>query len=137
MAPQSLPRAVEQLPTSCSCRTVLTYVHIRHLFPKCEHLQTTAPCQGLLPNAWVTGFHPQRYVYRLLCSDSLPPQRLTEFHIILGFKQQKKSVMEITDDKPVTHFLSTIQFSVHANKVARLLCLDRTSQAFNLCDHHK
>lgn len=54
-----------------------------------------------------------------------------------GFKQQEKSVMEKTDDKPELCDLSMIWFSVCVNKVAIQLCLGRTIQYFYPRDYHK
>lgn len=52
--------------------------------------------------------------------------------------QQEKPVTEITDDKPQgPRGPSVIQFSGHVIKISRLLCLDRPTQDFNLCDHRK
>lgn len=85
-------------------------------------LHTTTACWGWLPSAWVSIFCPQRCVDRLLCWDLLPPWRLSEFHIILGFQQQEKPVTAITNDKPQgPRGPTVIRFSGHVIKVARII----------------
>lgn len=132
LASEGFPRAVEHLSSLCSCRTVLTCVP--QTCTVADHhslLGMTSQCLGL--NLWpseVCG-----WIVLLRFASSLEVEQIS--HYLEVSAAGKTCYRNYWWQTTKTKWLRVIWFSGHAIKVARLFCLDRPTQDFNLCDHHK